>query len=176
MKQEDKTGEKGGQAQNGPPAGKASQPVQTGWLERGEKNLRYYSREPKGLVKSREDVLADWVGEERVAQVFAELRPVHDNVNTLIDQVLSGVQSGDALMLSKLEASWGQLFDRSIASQCRPLSVKDGHLKIEVANPTFLYVFERQKKQDFLQAMSAFSGGQLKSIEFVPRGTRRWHK
>ena len=150
-----------------------------GWLSRPEGEVRRQDESSgpnavRGLSRSREETLAAWVGPERRAAVFAGLRPLHDDVSTLVDRALSGVDAGDALMLSRLEAGWGQLFDRSIAEQCRPLSVKGGHLKIEVGNSTYLYVFERQHKGLFLRHVSEFSGGRLKSVEFVPRGVRRW--
>lgn len=144
------------------------------WLTRTERNLNAYYRGAYGLEKSREDALGDWVGEERTAEVFSELRPLHTDMSGLIDRVLSRIDGGDALMLSKLQESWTELFGPMIASQCSPLSINDGHLVIEVNNATMMYVFERQKKAEFLAHVQTFTGGKLTSIEFVPRGRRSW--
>ena len=157
------------------------------WLEQPEKDLhfatretsggmKYTVRELRGLSRSREEALSDWVGPERAAQVRAAFRPLHDNVGSLVDKVLSCVQSGDPMILSRLEDGWTALFGAQIAAVSRPLSVKDGHLQIEVRDSTFLYMFKHQRRDFFLEKLSAFTGGTLKSIDFVPQGARRWQQ
>ena len=158
-----------------------------GWLTQNERDLqyvmhesgngvRYPMRELRGLAKSREDALASWVGPERAADVRSEFRPLHDDVGEMVNKVLSRVQAGDTMILSKLEAGWKDLFGTQIAAVSKPLSVKEGHLVIEVRDSTFLYMFEHQKKEFFLEHLSAYTGGELKSIEFRPQGTRRWRR
>ncbi len=158
-----------------------------GWLTQTERDLhyvmhesgngvRYAMRELRGLAKSREDALTSWVGPERAADVRSEFRPLHDDIGGLVNKALSGVQAGDTMILSKLEAGWKDLFGAQIAAVSRPLSVKGGHLVIEVRDSTFLYMFEHQKKEFFLEHLSAYTGGELKSIEFRPQGARRWRR
>ena len=158
-----------------------------GWLTQNERDLqlvmhetgngfRYPMRELKGLAKSREEALSDWVGPERAADVRSEFRPLHDDVSGLVKQILSRVQASDTLILTKLEQSWETLFGRQIAAVSKPLSVKGGHVVIEVRDSTFLYMFEHQKKEFFLQHLSSYTDGELKSIEFVPHGARRWRR
>lgn len=153
------------------------------WLSRGERDMRRIGHDRyggqefgglRGLAASRESALGSWLGSERQAEVFSELRPLHENVDGLVDQLLSRFEQEDALTLSRLQAGWEGLFGRDISRQCSPLSVKDGILTIEVNNPTCLYVFERQQKGFFAEHLSRFTGGALKGVEFVPRGSRRW--
>ena len=161
--------------------------VGKGWLKQTERDLqlvthetgngfRYAMRELKGLAKSREEALSDWVGPERAADVRSEFRPLYEDVGALVKQVLSRVQESDTLILTKLEQGWEKLFGKQIAAVSKPLSVKGGHAVIEVRDSTFLYMFEHQKKEFFLQHLSSFTGGELKSIEFVPHGARRWRR
>ena len=160
---------------------------ESGWLKQTERDLqlvthetgngfRYAMRELKGLAKSREEALSDWVGPERAADVRSEFRPLYDDVSGLVNQVLSRVQAGDTVILTKLEQGWEELFGKQIAMVSKPLSVKGGHLVIEVRDSTFLYMFEHQKKEFFLEHLSSYTGGELKSIEFVPHGARRWRR
>ena len=161
--------------------------VERGWLKQTERDLhlvtydsgngvRYAVRELQGLAKSREETLSSWVGPERAADVRSEFRPLYDDVGGLVNQVLSRVQAGDTMILTKLEQGWEELFGSQIAAVSRPLSVKGGHVVIEVRDSTFLYMFEHQKKEFFLEHLSSFTGGELKSIEFVPQGGRRWRR
>ena len=160
---------------------------QEGWLRQDARDLhyvthessnglRYSMRELRGLAQSREEALSSWVGPERAAAVRSEFRPLNDNVGELVNKILSKVKPADTQILSTLEAKWSELFGQQIASVSRPLSVKDGHLKIEVRDSTCLYMFEHQKKEYFLQHLSECTGGELKSIEFVPQGARRWSR
>ena len=168
---------------------KTKEPVggSQGWLKQTERDLhlvtqesgngvRYALRELQGLAKSREEALSSWVGPERAAEVRSEFRPLYDNVDGLVNQVLNRVQAADTVILTKLEQGWEELFGKQIAAVSKPLSVKGGHLLIEVRDSTFLYMFEHQKKEFFLEHLASYTGGELKSIEFVPHGARRWRR
>lgn len=151
------------------------------WFARAEGDVRRQEeahgyRAVQGMTRSREETLGSWLGGERRAEVFAQLRPLHDDVGKLIDTALSGVNAGDALLLSRLEEHWAELWEASMVSQCRPLSVKDGHLKIEVKNSTLLYMLERQQKDMILRHLSKFTDKRILSIEFVPGGGRVWRR
>jgi len=148
------------------------------WLERPRRDIRIMDERQvvTGMTRSREETLADWLGPERTHSVFSDLRPMHDDVGGMVDKLLEGFSNEDAVMLSRLDAEWMTVFDASIARLCRPLSIKDGHLQIEVHDATVMFVFEHQKKDWFLQHLSQFSGGKLKSLSFVVAGvrSRRW--
>ena len=55
---------------------KSLQQKESGWLTRNDNRQagEFYGM-PSARERERESVLADWVGEERRAEVFAEFRP-----------------------------------------------------------------------------------------------------
>ena len=144
------------------------------WLRRGEYEQSRVTGRARGLARSREDVLSSWLGPERSAGVFASFRPSYESIGGLVDSLLSRFSQGDVAILTRLQASWVDLFGHDIGSQCCPLSVTGSLLKIEVNNSAFLYVFEKQQKPYFLQRIQTFTGGAIREIRFVPRGSRRW--
>ncbi len=144
---------------------------QGGWLARADFAARYGERRrPSSREYRREGALADWVGEERRAEVFASLRPETESLETLLDGILERFAEDDISLLEKLRCSWKDLLGESMAAQVRPADLKEGILILEVNNPSWLYVFERQHKPKIRKILLEAGNGAIRDLQFVQRG------
>lgn len=144
---------------------------QAGWLAREDFAARYNERRrPSPREYRREGALADWVGKERRAEVFASLRPETESLETLLDGILQHFADDDVSLLEKLRNSWSELLGPVLAAQVRPADLKDGILILEVNNPSWLYVFERQHKPKIREILLKVGGGAVSDLHFVQKG------
>ncbi len=142
-----------------------------GWLTRADFAKRLgEGRRPSPREYRREGALADWVGEERRAEVFASLRPKAESLETMLDGILQHFAEDDVSLLEKLRGSWKELLGVTLAAQVRPADLKDGILILEVNNPSWLFVFERQHKPKIREILLKAGNGAIRDLQFVQRG------
>ena len=142
--------------------------IRNGWLEREDSGGRTGEwRVPSRREASREDVLGDWLGDERQPSVFADLRPMKTDMEAMIHDVLSEVGQKDMLVLTKLQDSWAEIVGVDNAKMSRPLSLVHGCLRVRVLNSSFKFMFERQLKPKFLVAVQNGTDGYVEKLEFV---------
>lgn len=141
------------------------------WFSR-EDRRRYTGeyRSPSPREARREQTLADWLGPERTHDVFAALRPAPQKVSSLVEQILEKFPCQDIYWLERLREAWSQLLGEMNASQSRPLSLQNGTLIIEVSNPTWRFVLERQQKVKIKEILQDFLQQELRSLRFVAPG------
>lgn len=138
------------------------------WLKREESERKVGEwRIPSRREASREELLGSWVGEEREAAVFADLRPMKADMGAMVQGVLADVGRSEMLLLTRLQDDWGKIVGEDNAKLSRPLSLVNGCLRIRVLNPTARFVFERQMKEKILEAVVSESEGGVKKLEFV---------
>jgi len=144
---------------------------QSGWLARSDFSARTGERRrPSPREYRREGTLADWVGRERRAEVFASLRPETQSLDTLLDKFLQRFAEDDVSLLEKLRNSWSELLGPNLAAEVSPADLRDGILILEVNNPSWLYVFERQHKPKIRETLLKAGNGAIRDLQFVQKG------
>ncbi len=141
------------------------------WLGRRDwawRNNGY--RGPSRREFRREQALADWLGPERVPAVFADLRPPAQSLSGLVEELMLKIPQQEIFWLERLREAWPELLGEMNAQQSRPLSLRNGNLVIEVSNPTWRFVLERQKKIEIKAILQTFLQRELRSVRFVPPG------
>lgn len=143
------------------------------WLARSDnQNHPDFFGKPSHKEAQREEVLADWLGEERRAPVFADLRPEPADMKTLLKSLLSTVNVGDLQLLDKLKEAWPTLVGDVNARQCAPASIKDTTLNIEVYNSSWLFILRSQQQNIIARRVSEFSNGHLNKVSFTAAGAK----
>jgi hypothetical protein len=141
------------------------------WLERTDFSGRSGERRrPSPREYRREGTLADWIGEERKAEVFANLRPETKSLESLLDDILEHFAEDDLKLLERLRCSWRELLGEDMAAQAHPVDLKDGTLFLEVNNSAWMYVFERQHKAKIRKILLQAGNGAIRDLQFVQRG------
>lgn len=142
-----------------------------GWLARNDYAARRgFGRHPSAHELRREKTLSSWLGEERRADVFASLRPPTERMDQLLDRILQTFEPDHQGLLENLRRSWSELLGKTMAAQVRPADLKDGILILEVNNPSWMYVFERQHKPKIREILLKAGDGAIKDLQFVQRG------
>lgn len=143
------------------------------WLTRKDRRRWIDDREwPSRREWRREEALADWLGDERRAEVFAELRPASRSMDELVSEAMAAVGHRDMLLLADLREHWEDIVGADNARQSSPLSVEGDTLRIEIFSATWFYIFEHQHKARFIQLLSDYTHEAITRIQFVPRGYR----
>ncbi len=148
-----------------------SSPDYPDWLTR--KDREKYTGDYRGPSQNearREATLADWLGPERTHDVFAAFRPAPKTLASLIEQVMDRFPRQDIFWLDKLREAWPQLLGEMNAQQSKPLSFRDGILIIEVSNPTWRFVLERQQKIKIKDILQKFLQQEIRVMRFVAPG------
>lgn len=143
------------------------------WLTRNDRRHTSDSLDrPSYREWRREQALASWLGDERRAEVFAELRPEPRSMSELVSAAMAAVGQKDMLLLADLREHWADIVGADNAKQSSPLSVEGAVLRIEISSPTWFYVFEHQHKARFVQLLTDYTNGAITQIKFAPRGYR----
>jgi len=127
-------------------------------------------RGPSQREARREETLGDWLGPERTHDVLAALRPPPKTLASLIEQVMDKFPRQDIFWLEKLREEWPQLLGEMNARQSKPLSFRDGILVVEVSNPTWRFVLERQQKIKIKDILQNFLQQEIRVLRFVAPG------
>lgn len=128
---------------------------------------------PSPREQEREDALADWVGEERRAAVFAELRPKSASMETLVNSLLATVNPEEMQLLEELRSHWGELVGDVNARQCAPDTIEGSTLKVNVYNSAWLYILKSGQQAIITRRVSDFTSGRVNALVFKTAGAFR---
>ncbi len=135
----------------------------------GRKNSR--GTAPTAKERSREEALAAWVGEERASAVFADLHPSAQHIGVLVNKCLRGLHRPDLAVFNQIRSHWPQIAGAANANLLKPIRVNGKNLVVEVANPTYMFVFRQpalQKK--LLEEIQKYTNNEIKSFTFTAPG------
>ncbi len=153
---------------------KSLQQKESGWLTRNDNRQagEFYGM-PSAREREREAVLADWVGEERRAEVFAEFRPEPVAIGNVAASIISSVSVQEISLLDKLKKDWESIVGPVNVKQCQPCTIEGSVLRIEVYASTWLYILRSQSR--IIQGrVEAYSNGTIKTVTFAAaRATRK---
>ena len=121
-------------------------------------------------INSREDLLADFLGEERASAVLADLHPQPRPIGVFVDSLLKQVHPEELDLQHLLEHQWPTLVGEVNARQCRPLAIRGSTLIIEVFQQMFLYLLKTEQRNIIQQRVSDYTGGRITAVDFTPAG------
>ena len=140
-----------------------------GWLTRNDnRNEGEFYGFPSRREREREEVLSDFVGEERRAEVFAAFRPAPKNIKDLLESIISEHPVEDIELLENLRQNWASIVGADNAKQCRPLSIDGKRLYVEVYMPAFMFVLRGQLKSVINVRLNAYTNGKLNTVILCP--------
>ncbi len=138
------------------------------WLKREDSERKTGEwRMPSKREMSREELLGEWLGEEREPSVLADLRPMKTDMEALVGEALASVGQEEMLMLTKLQDHWGEIVEEEVAKMSKPMSLFRGCLRVRVLNSSLLFVFERQLKGKIMEKVAAASHGVVTKIVYM---------
>lgn len=114
--------------------------------------------------------MADWLGEDRRAGVFADLRPAPNTMADLVSEVLDSVKNPDLALLEKIQAAWPELVGADNARQSQPSRIFDGRLLVEVPATTWRFIFASQHQAGIRARVAEFTQNAITDVQFVPPG------
>ena len=148
---------------------KRGNPTIGGWLTRNDnRSAGEYYGVPSRRERERESVLADFVGEERRAEVFASFRPPPKNIKDLVQSIISEHPVEEIELLENLKQNWSSIVGADNAKQCRPLSMEGKRLYVEVYLPAFMFVLRGQLKSVINGRLDAYTNGRLNTVILCP--------
>ncbi|MBQ7651074.1 MAG: DUF721 domain-containing protein [Victivallales bacterium] len=140
-----------------------------GWLTRSDnRNEGEFYGVPSRREREREELLADFVGEERRAEVFASFRPPPKDIKNLLESILSEHPVEDIELLDGLKQNWASIVGGDNAKQCRPVSIDGKRLFVEVYMPAFMFVLRGQLKSVINKRLEAYTNGSLNTVILCP--------
>ena len=87
-----------------------------------------------------------------------------------MDDVLSRLGMGDAVVLEKIQAQWAELVGADVARRAQPSGLRGTALTVAVSSPTWLYVLEREHRAKITERLKAATSGAVVQVYFVPQG------
>jgi len=141
------------------------------WTDRsGFSRFTHDGRRPTPSERRREEALEDWYGPEEAPGEIAAHRSPPRPVGAVLDDVLSRLGMGDAVVLEKIQAQWAELVGADVARRARPSGLRGTALTVAVSSPTWLYVLEREHRVKITERLKAATGGAVVQVFFVPQG------
>ena len=133
--------------------------------------LKRAARRPSSFEAGREELLGDWLG-SRAPGVFADMRPQLAQVSQLLDECLNRLNCAEAVDFDKIRGAWREIVNSDLAARMlRPVSIRDGVLTVECANPSFQMAYRDPRILDMLlKRVNDFAGGKVTSIRFAAQG------
>lgn len=127
---------------------------------------------PTQFEKEREELLAAWLGAERTAGVFADMRKPVRKIGDLMEQCLKKLNCGDMVLFSKVRDNWRSIVNSEVAARMlTPVSIRKGILSVEVANPSFQMAYRDPRIMSLLvERLKKFTGGEVTEIRFTAHG------
>ena len=144
------------------------------WLDRSRNRHRtHFRRRPSRREWERERLLRDWYGRDAGRlEALAHQRP-SQSIREALPRVLDRLGLREGSTLSDLQKAWSDLVGSDVARFTLPVALRGGTLQIEVGNASWMYVLENMHKDAILAAVKTYTGGEVKTIRFVPAGRRR---
>ena len=148
--------------------------VQGTWLARVDRRSKGWSMPglPSLREHEREQTLADFVGEERAPSVFASLRPAFKDAGKLASSIVGNLDLKSDALLKELARNWTCIMGADNARQCRPLSVENGALSIEVFSASWLFALNCNKPL-ITRHVFEITSGAVKRVFLVQQGASK---
>ncbi len=143
--------------------------VQGEWLTRKDNSAsgEYYGM-PSAREREREAVLADWLGEERRAEVFASLRPKAHSMGSLVEAFLKSIPVESIELLERIRSDWPLIVGEDNAMQCSPVEIFGSRLAVEVSSPNWMYILKTQFGRLVDRKIADYTGGVVRQVVWRP--------
>ena len=124
------------------------------------------ARQPSDWEESREETLGAFLGEERCAEVFADMRPDPLSVGTFVTAWLKDQKPEEVSLQDTLIEHWAEVVGKDNAAHCKLLLIEEDTAVLEVDNALFRYALN-QNKALLEKRLSEFTAGAVKQIRFT---------
>lgn len=155
----------------GKPNAAAAAELSRHWTDRTDRcRLTHFARCATAAERRREQALADWYGADRAMAEIAVHRSPARPVGELLDGVLHGLGMADAVVLERVSTVWPDLVGADVARRASPVGLRGRVLTVEVRSPTWLYVLQREHRDEVCARLRAATAGDVTDVRFVPPG------
>lgn len=145
----------------------------THWLTRSDNANRIgEQREPSTREQMREEVLAEFLGEERKAAVFADLRPTPVTAGSVLAAWLQKQAPEERTLLEEIQRDWEKIIGIDNARQCSPVRIEGDVLIVEVRYSIFQYTLKSHSAV-LEQKISLFTAGKIRHLRILAAGMFR---
>jgi predicted nucleic acid-binding Zn ribbon protein len=117
--------------------------------------------EKSRIRRIREEILREWRGADEPADLNGRIHLPEKFIRAILTQ--TGAAEG--LDEDQVRGAWKELEGEFIARHTEPLSVKDGHLVLRVAQPAMRFHLEQMKPM-LLKRIREALGDRVRSIRF----------
>jgi hypothetical protein len=140
------------------------------WLTRDDNSWKYgEGRQPSEWELSREQTLVDFIGEERRASVFADLRPEPCSAAELVKAWLAEQTPETIKLQEHLDAHWEEAIGHDNAAYCKLQGIEGETAVLEVQKSIFLYALT-QTKPYLERHLEEFTAGAVRKIRLTLAG------
>ncbi|HEY8961935.1 MAG TPA: DUF721 domain-containing protein [Luteolibacter sp.] len=117
--------------------------------------------EKSRIRRIREEILREWRGADEPADLNGRIHLPEKFIRAILTQ--TGAAEG--LDEDQVRGAWKELAGEFIARHTEPVSVKDGHLVLRVAQPAMRFHLEQMKPM-LLKRIREALGDRVRSIRF----------
>ena len=145
-----------------------------GWLARNDRRSKGWNRPwlPSRREYEREDVLIEFLGEERASSVMASLRPPFQDAGQVASSILGKLDLKSNTILDEITQNWSYVVGADNARQCRPLEIKNDALSIEVFSSSWLFALNCNKSL-IARRVFEITSGAVKRVFLVQQGASK---
>ena len=147
-----------------------------GWLARKDRRRKDWEWNrtwlPSRREYEREDVLIEFLGEERAPSVMASLRPPLQNAGQVASSLFGKLDLKSNTILDEIVKNWIYIVGPDNAKECRPQGVEKGALSIEVFSPSWMFALNCNKPL-ITRRVFEITSGAVKRVYLVPQGASR---
>jgi hypothetical protein len=141
------------------------------WMNRQENQRRTHGRRRlSNKEASREELLKSWYGSDEGRNEIMAHQTQAQHVGDVVSNVLAGYRKKDSLLMDLISGQWPQLIGADIARFSHPFRFQNGTLEIEVVNPAWLYVLEREHKTILEAKLASLTENKVRRVRFIPGG------
>lgn len=146
------------------------QPINSRPLTRTDNANKYgEARQPSEWEESREETLASFLGEERRAEVFADMRPEPMNVGTFVSAWIKEQKPEEISLQDTLIEHWEEVLGKDNAAHCKLLLIDGDTAVLEVDRSIFYYALT-QNKAPLEKCIRDFTAGKVCKIRLTLAG------
>ncbi len=114
----------------------------------------------------------DWYGTHRGAEEIVAQRSSFDEIGDVLKETFSRFGMQKAVVLEEIQQSWADIVGQDVSRVTRPSSVKADTVEVEVVNPAWMYILDREYKTTMEQNLRNQTGSKVRNIRLLPAGRR----
>ena len=114
------------------------------------------------IRRLREEILREWRGADEPADLNGRVHQPEKFIRAILKQ--AGVAEG--VDESQLRSAWKELAGDFVAAHSEPVSIRDGHLVLRVAQPAMRFHLEQMKPMLLKRIREALGADRVRSIRF----------